>query len=223
MTPKKQRTAASIFGSRTSVAFALLQTGITNEPISVVSPEITETAIGTFPSVTLSAPQSETSDTRQLQPLNIADIPELSLRRVSCCGVADVSGIEAASLVRDMLMFLAFEKARHRNIKEYGEACDAYQAERETPRRQQLYDVYQRLGNMLYQKMPGMFFITYREGSCKNLGERFTNFVKTHRLGTCTITPQTMNPNSANMVTALVWSVDQTGYKKFITANYPKE
>jgi len=66
---------------------------------------------------------------------------------------------------------------------------------------------------------PGMLLFTWNSPTYEKGAKSLAEQIKAAGLGVCTITPDTVNPNSGNKIAAMIWNIDIEAYDTYVEAN----
>lgn len=170
--------------------------------------------IGTDTSPSATPPEIKPAKEKKTKTPNC---PTYIINKMSCCGLADVHGIENAynGNYTDDLIFLGFTKTLADNRKAWEAVVGRYNNGSDDPLKQlQLSHEYYNFKGLT--KLPAAFVLSYRSRERSLIFPRFEAFVKQHELGTITETPNAYNENSGNQINVLIWTIDHGNYNKLL-------
>lgn len=226
MTSKQKR---SMFSRSTSIASSLLS----SSGIEAAQNETTSAVVigaDTLVTPTVSEPEEKPSKGK-LTDLEYDSLPRFTIRTLGCCGLMEVSGIQAYMATTDFRRILLGlysslkkqKEALNSHNKYLSQAAEAYTVSK-TLENQIRYTQNQNNRDtsiMLYKhSLAGQFIFTYTQGHNDQFFDGFRKFVKENKLGEVYITPNYFyNPNSTRQVRTVLFSVENKNYLSFIYAH----
>jgi hypothetical protein len=194
--------------------------------------EIEMSSLGTLPEAPIPAAQpvigrdtlamSDASEAK-LEP---KEYPLFIVNGVTCCGIMDVSGIQQhiEQDVSDIILGLHDSILKQSKcwlgIERDFQKTDAWVVDGKLNGNRYNADLRHNTfrGKI---RLAGAYLFTYTSNFAKhNFDKRLSEFVAKHGLGTVTVLPAFLNPNSHNDVITVLWGIERKGYDEFIAVNY---